>query len=206
MHCRFNNFAFSTNKNKDATESIGAQKGYYKIMKLKLPVLLAIMLSIFLITGWRPNVPLFGMKPNVETLRTSLMNAVKADNTEEAIRLIRMGADANCHTSPNGWSALHFAVRNGNAEIVAALLRAGADPNYKGTMEGQTGTIISEKPLQIAQAALDLVNQVPPSGIEETLRRGGLDDPALVKSMKDPKAADRYQKVVEALAIVTKES
>jgi hypothetical protein len=171
-------------------------------MKLKLPLLLAIVLSIFFITGWRPNVPLFGSKPDVETMRTSLMSAVKADNTEEAIRLIKMGADANCRTSPNGWSALHFAVRNGNTEIVAALLRAGADPNYTGTMEGQTGTIVTEKPLEIAQAALDLVNQVPPSSIEETLRRGGLEDPALVKSMKDPKAAERYLKVIEALANV----
>ena len=175
-------------------------------MKIRLPLLLALMLSIFFITGWRPNVPRFGTKPNVETMQTSLMSAVKADNTEEAIRLIKMGADANCRTSANGWSALHFAVRNGNVKIVEALMQAGADPNYTGTMEGQTGNIVSEKPLQIAQAALDLVYQVPPPSIEETLRRGGLDDPALIKSMKDPKAANRYQKVVEALAKVTKES
>ncbi len=175
-------------------------------MKIKLPLLLAIAFSIILITGWRPNVPLFGSKPDVETLRTSVMSAVKADNTEEAVKLIKAGADANSRTSPKGWSALHFAVRNGNTEIVVALLQAGADPNYMGTMEGQTGKIVSEKPLQIAQAALDLVNQVPPSSIEETLRRGGLDDPALIKSMKDPKAVDRYQKVVESLAKVTKET
>jgi hypothetical protein len=41
--------------------------------------------------------------------------------------------------------------------------------------------------------------------MEETLRQNGLDDPALVKSMKDPTAADRYQKVVDALSKVTKE-
>jgi hypothetical protein len=40
--------------------------------------------------------------------------------------------------------------------------------------------------------------------MEATLRQGGLDDPALLKSAKDPKAADRYQKVVELLAQVTK--
>jgi hypothetical protein len=175
-------------------------------MKIRLPLFIAIVLSIILITGWKPTVPLFGSKPDVETLRISLLSAVKADNTEEAIRLINMGADANCRTSQNGWSALHFAVRNGNTEIVEALLQAGADPDYTGTMEGQTGSIVSEKPMEIAQAALDLVYQVPPSSIEETLRRGGLDDPALIKSMKDPQAADRYQKVVEALTKVTKES
>jgi hypothetical protein len=36
--------------------------------------------------------------------------------------------------------------------------------------------------------------------MEATLKEGGLNDPALVKSMKDPKAGDRYQKVVEVLA------
>ena len=189
-----------------AAESIGARKGCDTIMKYKLPLLMALVLSLFLITGWRPNVPLFESKPDVGTLRTSLMNAVRADNTEEAKRLIKLGADVNCRTSPNGWSALHFAVRNGNVEIVEALLQAGADPNYTGTMEGQTGSIISEKPLDIAQSALDLVKQVPPSSMEETLRQGGLDDSALLKSMKDSTAAARYQKVVEALAKVTGES
>jgi len=172
-------------------------------MKLKLPLLLAIVLSIFFITGWRPNVPLFGSKPDVETMRTSLMSAVKADNTEEAIRLIKMGADANCRTSPNGWSALHFAVRNGNVKIVEALMQAGADPNYTGTMEGQTGSVISLRPLILAQATLDLVKQIPAASMEETLHQIGLDDPALLKSMKDPNATARYQKVVDALTPVT---
>jgi len=134
------------------------------------------------------------------------MAAVKSDNTAEAKKLIEKGAGANSRTSATGWSALHYAARNGNAEIVQALLAAGADPNYSGAMEGQTGSVISLKPLVIARATLDLVNQIPASHIEETLRQNGLDDPALVKSMKDPTAADRYQKVVDALAKVTKEN
>ncbi len=141
-----------------------------------------------------------------DAMRASLIKAVRADNTEQTKKLIKLGADANCRTSPNGWSALHFAVRNGNVEIVEALLQAGADPNYAGTMEGQTGSIISEKPIEIAQSALDLVTQIPPSDIEDTLRQSGLNDPALLKSMKDPTAADRYLKVVEALAKVNGES
>jgi ankyrin repeat protein len=175
-------------------------------MKIKLPLLLAFVLSLILVTGWSPNASRQGSKPSVETLRTSLMTAVRTDNTEEASKLIKMGADPNSRTSSSGWSVLHYAVRNGNAEIVMALLQAGADPNYTGTMEGQTGSIISEKPLEIAKAALDLVNQVSPSSMEATLRQGGLDDQALVKSMKDAKAAGRYQNVVEALSKVTKES
>jgi hypothetical protein len=40
--------------------------------------------------------------------------------------------------------------------------------------------------------------------MEAKLRENGLDDPALLKSTKDPKAAERYQKVVDLLAKVTK--
>ncbi len=133
------------------------------------------------------------------------MTAVKADNTADALKLIEKGADANSRTSPSGWSVLHYAARNGNVEIVQALLKAGADPNYSGTMEGQTGSVVSLRPLILARATLDLVKQIPASSMEETLHQIGLDDPALLKSLKDPTAADRYQKVVDALAAVTKE-
>jgi hypothetical protein len=52
---------------------------------------------------------------------------------------------------------------------------------------------------------MDLLTQVPPTQIEEKLHQNGLDDPALVKSLKDPNAADRYQKVIEILSPVTKQ-
>jgi len=146
------------------------------------------------------------MGSEAEILRASLIRAVRTDNTEAVKKLIRLGADVNSRTSANGWSALHYAVRNGNAEIVQLLLNAGADPNCLGTMEGQKESVVSVRPLVLAQAALDLVSQVPPSSIEDTLRRSGLDDPALVKSMTDPNATDRYRKVVDVLTTVTKES
>jgi hypothetical protein len=141
-----------------------------------------------------------------DVLRVSLIKAVRADNTELTKKLIKLGADVNSRTSPNGWSALHYAVRNGNAEIVQLLLKAGADPNCLGAIEGQKAAAISLRPLVLAQAALDVVTQVPPTDIEETLRQSGLNDPALVKSMTDPNATDRYQKVVEVLTSVTKQS
>jgi len=58
--------------------------------------------------------------------------------------------------------------------------------------------------LSLALGMLDVVSQVQASQMEATLRQGGLDDPALLKSAMDPKAADRYRKVVELLAQVTK--
>ena len=159
-------------------------------MRYKRFLVFALALLIFPISGCKPD-------------PTSLMKAVRADNTEEAKKLIQKGADANSRTTPAGWGVLHYAARNGNVEIVQALLGAGADPNFSGSMEGQTGSAISLKPLVLAKVSLDLVTQIPASRIEETLRQNGLDDPALVKSMKDPTAAARYQKVVDALAKVT---
>ena len=155
--------------------------------------------QLFLVVLALSLLPISGCKPSSE----SLMTAVKADNTEEAKSLIGKGADANSRTSPNGWSALHYAARNGNVEIVQALLNAGADPNYSGSMDGQASSAQS-KPLSLARGMLDVVSVFQPSEMEAKLRANGLDDPALLKSAKDPMAADRYQKVVEALAKVTK--
>jgi hypothetical protein len=134
-----------------------------------------------------------------EILRGSLIKAVRTDNIELTKKLLKLGADANSRTSANGWSALHYAVRNGDSELVQLLIKAGADPNCLGTMEGQKGSTVSVRPLILAQAALDLVSQVPPEDIEQTLHRSGLDEPALVKSMKDPNATDRYRKVIDVL-------
>ena len=159
-------------------------------MKYRPLFLFAIALIILSASGCKPS-------------PASLMTAVKADNTEEAKKLIEKSADPNSRTSPTGWSALHYAARNGNVEIVSLLLKSGADPNYSGTMEGQTGTVISLRPLLLAQATLDLVKQIPASSMDETLHQIGLDDPALLKSMKDPDAAVRYQKVVDVLTPVT---
>jgi ankyrin repeat protein len=160
-------------------------------MKCKPVFLFLLVLSLL---------PVSGCKPSSD----SLMAAVKADNTAEAASLIGKGADANSRTSPNGWSALHYAARNGNAELVQELLTAGADPNYAGSLDGQANSPTALKPLSLAKGMLEVVSQVQASELDATLRQNGLDDPALLKSAKDPNAAERYQKVVELLAKVTK--
>ena len=141
-----------------------------------------------------------GCKPSPE----SLMTAVAADNTAEVVRLIGKGADPNSRSSPNGWSALHYAARNGNMEMVQALLKAGADPNYSGTRDGQTKTA-PRMPLDLAQGMLDVVNEIQPSDREAEMRKNGLDDPVLLKSAKDPNAVDRYEKIVVLLIKSMKE-
>ena len=133
------------------------------------------------------------------------MAAVKADNTAEAVKLIGKGADANSRISPNGWSALHYAARNGNVEIVKTLLKAGADPNYAGTIDGKANSALALKPYSLALGMLDVVCEIKPSEIEAELRKNGLDDPVLLKSAKDPKAVEHYQDVVGLLINITKD-
>jgi ankyrin repeat protein len=167
-------------------------KGQKISMKFRPLFLFVLVLSLL---------PLAGCKPKPE----ALMAAVRADNTADVAQLIKKGADANSRTSPNGWSALHYAARNGNVEVVQQLLSAGADPNYAGVMDGQANSAAALKPVVLAQVSMDLLTQIPPTQIEEKLHENGLDDPALVKSLKDPNAADRYQKVIEILGPVTKQ-
>lgn len=160
-------------------------------MKFKIFSLFVLAFSLTLISGCKPS-------------SEALLAAVKADNTAEALKLIDKGGDANSRTAPGGWSALHYAARNGNVEIVQALLKAGADANYAGTLDGQANSAKAVKPLPLAQGVQEVAMQVEPDQIESTLRQNGLNDPALLKSAKDPDAPNRYQKVILLLAKVTK--
>jgi ankyrin repeat protein len=133
------------------------------------------------------------------------MAAIRANNTEEAIRLINKGANPNSVSSPNGWSALHYAAMNGNAEIVKDLLKYGADPNYAATKNGTENAVLAVKPYSLALGMLDVVCEVKPSEMDAKLRENGLDDPVLLKSAKDPKAVEHYQDVVELLINITRD-
>jgi ankyrin repeat protein len=161
-------------------------------MRCKSLIYFAVALSLFSVTGCKPNPEL-------------LMAAIKADNTEEAIRLIGKGADPNSRSSPNGWSALHYAAMNGNVEIVKALLKYGADPNYSATKDGKSNAVLDVKPYSLALGMLDVVCEVQPSEIEAKLRENGLNDPVLLKNAKDPKAVEKYQDVVELLVNITRD-
>lgn len=139
---------------------------------------------------------LFACNRSPGSERMSLMTAVKTDDTVAALKLIQDGADANVRDSPSGWSALHYASRNGNVEIVKALINRGADPEYAGTNEGQTGTVISVTPIALAQTSLVLTG-IP--NVEKVMHFDGVDGKALMNSLRDPGAKIRYQKVIEIL-------
>jgi len=159
------------------------------VMKIKLLFLSALVLSL---------IPLSGCKPDP----AALMTAVKADHTADTLKLIGKGADANVRTTPTGWSALHYAARNGNVDEVQSLLNSNADANYAATMDGKAGSPV--KPLALAQIMLEVTTQVQNSQIEANMRESGVDDPALLKSSTDPNAASRYQKVVNLLTKATR--
>ena len=144
-------------------------------------------------------------QPSPESLRNSLMKAVIEDDTQAVKKLLEKGADANTRESPGGWSALHYAAQNGNVEVVEILLSKGADPNYVGTAPGQTGrTQISLPPIVLAQTSQALARMIPPSQVDQRLVSQGESGPAFIKSLKDPKADERYQRVIDMLSKVTK--
>ena len=60
--------------------------------------------------------------------KPTLLDAVKAGNTEQVVDLISKGADVKLAGAQKA-TPLHYAAQQGNADIVGALLKAGADPN-----------------------------------------------------------------------------
>lgn len=60
--------------------------------------------------------------------RTPLMHAVLAEDADPALvaLLIARGADVRARDRAEGWTALHFAARDGAAALAGTLLEAGA--------------------------------------------------------------------------------
>lgn len=71
-----------------------------------------------------------------EGLQAQVSNAIEIKDTENALRIISLGADANSTTSI-GWPCINRAAMHGMAEVVRALLDKGADPKLKATISGE---------------------------------------------------------------------
>ena len=69
-------------------------------------------------------------------LQTQLSNAIEIKDTENARRMISLGADANSITSI-GWPCINRAAMQGMTEIVRALLDQGADPKLRAAISGE---------------------------------------------------------------------
>jgi hypothetical protein len=139
-----------------------------------------------------------GCSQSPEQLKKSLFDAVKSGDVATVRRSIASKVDVNAPETPGGWSALDYAARSGNPEIVKILLNAGADPNYVGTAPGQTGTIISLKPLILAQATMRLAEAAQHN---PALR---FEPPDLERAVKAPFAVEGYEQVCALLEPVTK--
>lgn len=71
-------------------------------------------------------------------LQAQLSNAIEIKDTENALRMISLGAEANSTTSI-GWPCINRAALNGMTEVVRALLDKGADPKLKATISSEGG-------------------------------------------------------------------
>lgn len=69
-------------------------------------------------------------------LHAQLSNAIEIKDTENALRMISLGADANASTSI-GWPCINRAALQGMTEVVRALLDKGANPKLKATISGE---------------------------------------------------------------------
>lgn len=139
-----------------------------------------------------------GCSQNPEELKKTLFEAVRSDDVATVKRCIAKKVNVNEPETPRGWGALHFAARGGDPEMVKTLLDAGADPNYVGTAPGQTGTVMSLKPVVLAQANI---------GVAASVR----DNPALQiappdweKGLRHPDSVGRYKQICALLEPVTK--
>lgn len=71
-------------------------------------------------------------------LQIQLSNAIEIKDTENALRMISLGADANSVTMIE-WPCINRAALHGMTEVVRALLDKGADPKLKATISGEGG-------------------------------------------------------------------
>jgi len=134
-----------------------------------------------------------------ENMKRDLFKSINNDDLVQVKKLIKEGVNVNAPESAGGWSALHYAAQMGNEDIVKELLAAGADPNYIGAASGQEGTVLSSKPLQVAQSSLNLANMVKSN---PKLHFKKQEDEKL---MRNPNAVTKFEKVVRLLEKVTKD-
>ena len=129
----------------------------------------------------------------------ALLDAVRARNDREAVRLIDAGADANAADSL-GTTPLMWAARHGDAALVERLLRAGADAaaeNVFGVTPMSEAALIGSEPVirELLTAGVD-PNSPNPEGetaLMLVVRTGQLDAAeALLEAGADVNAQERW--------------
>jgi ankyrin repeat protein len=132
--------------------------------------------------------------PKLQDAQKSLFEAIKAGDTAKVKKSLAEGAKVNDPETPGGWSALHYAVRDGNEAIVKLLLEAGANPDYSGIFPApQGGTPAAVTPLVVAQMSISLIQDLKKNPL---LR---VSDPAEDTRYRAPDAEQRYQRIIDLL-------
>ncbi len=150
-----------------------------------------------------------GVDPNVKDSlgETPLMKAVRNGHLRVADVLLNAGADARLHrrhtsiqshSAPHGFTALHWAARDGNEDMVNALLTASADVNGVCTQgatalffASQEGHLPVVKMLLSRGADVNLADRIGMTALSTAADMGcfGVVE-ALVRSGADVNAAD----------------
>ncbi len=99
--------------------------------------------------------------------------AVEQENVSEVEKLINNGFDLN-ESDEEGATVLFSAILQGNIEIVRLILERGGNANFRANEP--TATILTEKPLDLAQQLRLLINRGKYHPIVELLEQFGATD------------------------------
>ena len=83
-------------------------------------------------------VPKFLTSNERQKLQSQLSNAIESKNSDLALSIISLGADANS-LAVLGWPCINRAAMQGMTEVARTLLDKGADPKMKATISGDEG-------------------------------------------------------------------
>ena len=123
----------------------------------------------------------------------AFFKAVKEDNCTKVSELLKYGAKVNEPESPKGWSALHYAARNGSPSMTKLLLDAGADPNYFGSSQKQEGETSYEiNPISVASMTAYSAENASDPALK-------FNDKEYEKLIKAPNAVNNCKQVIEML-------
>ncbi|XP_076379268.1 ankyrin repeat domain-containing protein 40 [Megalopta genalis] len=85
-----------------------------------------------------------------------LRKAASVGDTDAVKELLNLGVDVNAQHIHNGWTALHWACKNGYVDVAALLLKNGADKNIRSDF-GETPKFLCSNPqiLKLLDTSVD---------------------------------------------------
>lgn len=78
-------------------------------------------------------------------LEERLREVVCVGDTDAVQELVNLGVDVNARHSVNGWTALHWACKQGYLDVAALLLKNGADKNLRSDLGETPASVCSNQ-------------------------------------------------------------